>query len=98
MEFAGIGRAAALDALGPILRATTENILTCGPEQALTGPIRRGDAGTITRHLAALENASPGTRQLYVAAGLRTIAVAERAGLEPSAVREVAKALAGAQI
>jgi predicted short-subunit dehydrogenase-like oxidoreductase (DUF2520 family) len=98
MEVAGIRRDAALEALGPILRATTENILTCGPEQALTGPIRRGDAGTIARHLAALENASPGTRQLYVAAGLRTITVAERAGLEPSAVREVAKALSGAQI
>jgi predicted short-subunit dehydrogenase-like oxidoreductase (DUF2520 family) len=93
MEMAGIGRAAALDALEPILRQTTENILKLGPEQALTGPIRRGDVGTIRRHLAAVEDASPETRRLYVAAGLRTIAVAERAGLDKSAVLEVAKAL-----
>jgi predicted short-subunit dehydrogenase-like oxidoreductase (DUF2520 family) len=96
MEMAGIGREAALDALGPILRATTENVLRCGPEQALTGPIRRGDVGTIRRHLSAVENASPETRHLYVAAGLRTIAIAERSGLEESAAREVRKVLMAA--
>jgi predicted short-subunit dehydrogenase-like oxidoreductase (DUF2520 family) len=78
-----------------MLRATTENVLQSGPERALTGPIRRGDVGTVRRHLAALENASPETKQLYVAAGLRTIAVAKRAGLEESAARELAKALRG---
>jgi len=93
MATAGIGRGEALDALGPILRATTENVLRYGPEQALTGPIRRGDLGTIRGHLAALEHASPETRRLYVAAGLRTVAVAERAGLDESAAREVEKAL-----
>jgi predicted short-subunit dehydrogenase-like oxidoreductase (DUF2520 family) len=93
MAMAGIGREAALDALSPILRATTENVLKLGPEGALTGPIRRGDAGTIRRHLAAVENASPETRKLYVAAGLRTVAVAERAGLDESAAREVRQVL-----
>ncbi len=93
MEFAGIGRDAALDALGPILRETTENVLKLGPEGALTGPIRRGDVSTIRRHLAAVDEASPETRRLYVAAGLRTIALAERAGLEKSAAREVVRAL-----
>ncbi len=71
MAMAGIGAEAALGALGPILRTTTENLLEWGPERALTGPIRRGDAGTIRRHLAAVEHARPETRRLYVAAGLR---------------------------
>jgi predicted short-subunit dehydrogenase-like oxidoreductase (DUF2520 family) len=93
MAVAGIGRETALEALGPILRATTENVLKLGPEGALTGPVRRGDLGTIRRHLAAVESASPETRQLYVAAGLRTVAVAERAGLNESAAREVEKVL-----
>jgi predicted short-subunit dehydrogenase-like oxidoreductase (DUF2520 family) len=93
MEMAGVERNAALDALGPILRETTENVLKLGPERALTGPIRRGDVGTIRRHLAAVEDAPPETKRLYVTAGLRTIALAERAGLEKSAAREVAKAL-----
>ncbi len=91
-ELAGIARETALDALAPIIRATTENILTSGPEQALTGPIRRGDAGTIRRHLAALKDSLPETRDLYNAAGLRTIALARRAGLPPESASEIVKA------
>lgn len=93
MALAGMGRAVALEALGPILRATTENVLQAGPEWALTGPIRRGDAGTVRRHLGAVEQASPETKKLYVAAGLRTIALAQRAGLDGHAAREVEKVL-----
>ena len=94
MEIAGIDRTAALDALGPILRATIDNVLATGPEKALTGPIRRGDVGTIRRHLAALQRiASQETRQLYSAAGLRTIPIAERTGLLENAVRELERAL-----
>ena len=96
MELAGAGRAAALDALAPILRATMDNVLAIGPEKALTGPIRRGDVGTIRGHLAAIGTASPETRHLYIAAGLRTIPIAERAGLHGKAARELAGVL-GAQ-
>ena len=76
MQIAGISRDQARDALAPILRTTMENILLYGSEAALTGPIRRGDIGTITTHLEALNAASPKTKRLYVAAGLRTITVA----------------------
>jgi predicted short-subunit dehydrogenase-like oxidoreductase (DUF2520 family) len=93
MEIAAIGRAAALDALGPILRATIDNVLGSGPEKALTGPIRRGDVGTVRRHLAALDIAAPETRRLYSAAGLRTVAIAERAGLQENAARQLRQAL-----
>jgi predicted short-subunit dehydrogenase-like oxidoreductase (DUF2520 family) len=96
MEMAGIERAAALDALGPILRETTENILTEGPERALTGPIRRGDVGTILRHLAAIDDAAPETGQLYRTAGLRTVPLALRAGLDASAARAIVDVM-GAQ-
>jgi predicted short-subunit dehydrogenase-like oxidoreductase (DUF2520 family) len=96
MEIAGIGRNAALGALGPILRATMDNILTSGPERALTGPISRADTGTIRRHLGAVKDASPQTRNLYIAGGLRTIAIAERAGLEGRAALEIAQALEAA--
>jgi predicted short-subunit dehydrogenase-like oxidoreductase (DUF2520 family) len=93
MSMAGIGREDALLALGPILTATTENVLKSSPATSLTGPIRRGDLGTIRQHLSVLEHASPETRQLYVAAGLRTIAIAKQAGLEESSAREIEKAL-----
>jgi predicted short-subunit dehydrogenase-like oxidoreductase (DUF2520 family) len=74
MEIAGIKRDEARNALAPILRTTMENILLQGPEAALTGPIRRGDVGTIAIHLEALNSARPETKRLYVAAGLRTVA------------------------
>jgi predicted short-subunit dehydrogenase-like oxidoreductase (DUF2520 family) len=89
MAMAGVERHSALEALGPILRATTENILEMGPEEALTGPIRRGETGIVRRHLSAIEDALPETRQLYLAAGLRTVLLAERAGLKAGAVREL---------
>jgi predicted short-subunit dehydrogenase-like oxidoreductase (DUF2520 family) len=95
MRMAGIARSDALEAVGPILRATTENVLTLGPERALTGPIGRGDAVTIQRHLAALQDAAKDTRELYVAAGLRTVSLAERAGLDAARARKVAEALEG---
>jgi predicted short-subunit dehydrogenase-like oxidoreductase (DUF2520 family) len=93
MEIAGIERGLALGALAPILRAATENILSAGPERALTGPIRRGDIGTLRAHLEAIEAALPETKRLYVTAGLRTIPIASRAGLSPQAVSEVAMCL-----
>lgn len=95
MGLAGVERGAALDALAPIVRASTENILAQGPENALTGPIRRGDAGTVRRHMSSLETAAPATRALYIAAGMRTIMLAKRAGLGEIAARNLADALGG---
>jgi predicted short-subunit dehydrogenase-like oxidoreductase (DUF2520 family) len=39
--------------LGPLLRATLENALASG-EAALTGPVARGDVGTVSAHAEAL--------------------------------------------
>lgn len=39
--------------LGPLLRAALDNALMSG-ESALTGPVARGDAGTVAAHAAAL--------------------------------------------
>ena len=36
--------------LGPLLRATLENALASG-ESALTGPVARGDVGTVAAHI-----------------------------------------------
>ena len=77
----GIGAESALASITPIVRAAVANILSSGPVNALTGPIQRGDAGTVQAHLAALVQASPETRQLYVAAGLRTLPLAQKRGL-----------------
>ncbi|MGD0499721.1 MAG: Rossmann-like and DUF2520 domain-containing protein [Bryobacteraceae bacterium] len=95
MEDAGIRRGPALEALAPLIRAATDNVLALGPEAALTGPIRRGDVGAVQRNLQALEDATPETRNLYVSAGLRTLALARRAGLSDGAARRIEAALEG---
>ncbi|GAA4366382.1 Rossmann-like and DUF2520 domain-containing protein [Paeniglutamicibacter cryotolerans] len=54
--------------LGPLMRASLENALASG-EGALTGPVARGDAGTVQAHRAALSTAGipADTRQAYLA-------------------------------
>ena len=63
-------------ALLPLLRGTIHNIDTVGIPQCLTGPIARGDTGTIEKHLDALEKMAPGVLSTYRELGLQTIPVA----------------------
>src|SRR5882672_6332451 len=51
MQIAGVTGPEARRALAPLIRQTVENSLEQGPVTALTGPIRRGDAGTVAAHL-----------------------------------------------
>lgn len=52
--------------LGPLMKASLENALSSG-EGALSGPVARGDAGTVRAHRAALEaHDAPDTRQAYL--------------------------------
>ena len=57
--------------LGPLLRAALENTLTHG-DAALTGPISRGDAGTVARHMAVLQRVAPDSVPAYLALARRT--------------------------
>jgi predicted short-subunit dehydrogenase-like oxidoreductase (DUF2520 family) len=50
----------------PLARSALEATLTLGPREALTGPAVRGDAGTIARNLAALEEYAPEAVPAYV--------------------------------
>ena len=40
--------------LWPLVRATIDNVEAVGAADALTGPVARGDADTVARHLDAL--------------------------------------------
>ena len=71
------GEEEALRAIAPIIRTSVENALRCGPAAALTGPIERGDAATVRRHAAAIQESLPGLTALYALLGALTIEVAE---------------------
>lgn len=66
---AGLPAEAALPAVLPMLQGAVANLGALGIEGALTGPIARGDAGTVARHLAALARAAPDLLPAYRALG-----------------------------
>ena len=67
-----------LTVLGPLIRTAVENSLTLGPKTALTGPIVRGDDGTVTSHLEQLKQHHPDLVALYQQLGLQTVDLAQR--------------------
>jgi predicted short-subunit dehydrogenase-like oxidoreductase (DUF2520 family) len=70
-------------AMRPLIEGTLSNIARLGPANALTGPIARGDAGTIQGHLQAL--AIPGLEDidsLYRQMGLQTLKLAGQSALQ----------------
>jgi predicted short-subunit dehydrogenase-like oxidoreductase (DUF2520 family) len=80
-------------ALAPLARTSLENVLRMGAA-ALTGPIDRGDAGTVGSHLAALRERAPQAGQLYCALGAVTLGMARERGLAPvraAALEEILK-------
>jgi predicted short-subunit dehydrogenase-like oxidoreductase (DUF2520 family) len=70
----------ATQALLPLIKGTIHNIETVGIPQCLTGPIARGDVGTIRKHLDALEQAAPHLVATYRELGLQTIPIAVAKG------------------
>ncbi len=57
--------------LGPLLGAALDGALRYG-DLSLTGPVSRGDAGTVARHLAALSRSAPDSVAGYVAMARQT--------------------------
>ncbi|HVK78270.1 MAG TPA: DUF2520 domain-containing protein [Kofleriaceae bacterium] len=76
---AGVDEAAAVAALVPLAQGALANVAERGLAQGLTGPIRRGDAGTVARHLEALDG-EPALQELYRVLGRRALGLARAAG------------------
>ncbi len=72
----GIPEEEAVRALVPLLKGTINNIETIGLPGCLTGPIARGDAETVEKHLEALETNSSELLAAYVELAIQTIPVA----------------------
>jgi predicted short-subunit dehydrogenase-like oxidoreductase (DUF2520 family) len=93
---AGVAREQALAALLPLLRSTVENLGQKGVPGALTGPVARGDAGTVERHLAALAARAPGLLPIYRVLAERTLALArQKGGQREGSLDAIERSLAG---
>jgi predicted short-subunit dehydrogenase-like oxidoreductase (DUF2520 family) len=88
LQAAGWKSEEAEGALLPLVEGVVMNLRRRGITQALTGPVRRGDAETVARHLAALEDVD-----LYRMLGLVALRIAIEAGLDPAAAERTRRAL-----
>jgi predicted short-subunit dehydrogenase-like oxidoreductase (DUF2520 family) len=92
---AGLDERGALAIYGRLIEQTLANARAVGVAQALTGPITRGDAGTLAAHLAALRAHAPDVVDLYLAAARRELKlVQERGNLSAEAMDSLAAVLA----
>jgi predicted short-subunit dehydrogenase-like oxidoreductase (DUF2520 family) len=74
----------------PLLEGATANLRSLPPARALTGAVRRGDAATVSAHLAAL---GPVDRVLYAMLGREALLLAREAGLTGDRAAEVERVL-----
>ena len=89
----GVTQEKATKALLPLLQGTVNNIGNIGLPNCLTGPISRGDLGTIGKHLDALEARDSSLSTVYRILGLQTIPVALAKGKIDENKAEELKAL-----
>ncbi len=83
----GIPAADAAQALLPLVQGAASNLAHRGLPQALTGPISRGDAGTLATHQQHLAAARPDLLPLYQLLGRATLPIAAAQGrLSPAAL------------
>lgn len=76
---AAVGVAHPARMLGPLLSAALDNALRLG-DAALTGPVARGDADTVARHVTALRAVAPEALRAYLALARLTASRALAAG------------------
>jgi predicted short-subunit dehydrogenase-like oxidoreductase (DUF2520 family) len=82
-------------ALAPLLGAALDNALRTG-DAALTGPVARGDAGTVAEHVHALAAADPAVLTTYRALARATADRALAGGrLSPQQAESLLDALSG---
>ncbi len=87
----GLNRDEAMRTFWPLVSGTLKNIETSGSIQALTGPISRGDAGTIEQHIRVFREKLPAYLPVYCAMGLLTVDLAMKKGTLPPERAEIIK-------
>lgn len=88
LQRCGLNEAEARRVLLPLSEATLANVRAVGPRRALTGPVRRGDVGTVRQNLDALGAADAQWQAVY-----RMLAAQSLRLIEPPADRAIVEAL-----
>ncbi|MDY6847698.1 MAG: Rossmann-like and DUF2520 domain-containing protein [Geoalkalibacter sp.] len=94
MAACGFSQQDAFRMLTSLMKDTGKNLAALGPENALTGPIARGDVRTVEKHLRALDALPEDIGEIYRALGRKTVELARHKGtLEAEQSRRILKAL-----
>ncbi|HEX6060396.1 MAG TPA: DUF2520 domain-containing protein [Gemmatimonadaceae bacterium] len=97
MRDAGIAGEPAREAVLSLMRAAVANLQHRDPARALTGPVARGDAETVQRHLDALA-ADPAALAAYRVLSAIALELAREAGTDPQRLDRILGALGGEEI
>ncbi|MCD6426554.1 MAG: DUF2520 domain-containing protein [Caldisericaceae bacterium] len=81
----------AKSAIVNLLKGVLENMENKGTVSALTGPIERGDADTVKKHLTAIKD--PILKNIYIFLGFATLSIAEQKGLNKRKIDDIRKVL-----
>jgi predicted short-subunit dehydrogenase-like oxidoreductase (DUF2520 family) len=96
-RLAGLDERTAMAVYAPLARQAIANAERFGIDAALTGPLLRGDIGTLRGHLDVLGSQAPDAVALYVEAARREVAIAVRRGvLAEDRASDIEELLAGA--
>ena len=80
LDQAGFSEETAIALIEPLIRKTLDNSIRFGTKKALTGPISRGDVGTVHTHIKKLvESGNQEWLQIYKTMGNKTVKLAESA-------------------
>jgi predicted short-subunit dehydrogenase-like oxidoreductase (DUF2520 family) len=94
-RIAGLDEPGSLAIYGGLVEQTLGNARALGIARALTGPMVRGDLGTIERHFEALAAHAPDVLPLYRAVAEREVTIAEtRGSLAPEVAASIRHAVA----
>lgn len=90
----GIPDASANQAVESLMSGALANMKQTLPDDALTGPVMRGDAETVAKHLRALHGRGPAS-EVYRALSAAAVEIAERRGVDPKKLAAVAGLVRG---
>lgn len=79
-DLSGVGKDFQAEALISLMEGTLGNLKVMVPEDAFTGPISRGDMGTVSMHIMSIEEKSPGMLDMYKTLGRQALNLARKQG------------------
>lgn len=94
LGLSGVDYGYQVPALTALMEGTLSNLKIMTPRDALTGPIARGDIGTVSKHIKSLEEKAPEILDIYKTLGLRTLKLAlEKGKLDEESLKALRKLL-----